>query len=143
MSWAIETAARTLWQEARGEPAAGQQAVAWVIRNRLASGRWGHSLASVCLWRAQFSGWYVPADPNFAGACNLADNDPLLLSMMNIITSVMAADPASDPTGGAINYFACSMAQPPVWASTMTFCGQIGHQNFYRPNTEPPGSTIA
>lgn len=132
MSWTLDTAARTLWQEARGEPLAGQQAVAWVMRNRLHSGRWGNSLASVCLWRAQFSGWYVPSDPNFAGACSLSDADPTLAKLVQILTDVMQADQATDPTGGATHYYAASMKTPPIWAETAIPCGTIGHQRFFK-----------
>lgn len=132
MTWTFDTAVRTLWQEARGEPLVGQQAVAWVIRNRLQSGRWGHSLASVCLWRAQFSGWYVPSDPNFSGACNLSDTDPVLEKLAQVLTDVMQADQATDPTDGAMWYYAASMTTPPAWAETAIPCGAIGHQIFFK-----------
>lgn len=124
-------ASRTLAQEARGEPPAGQIAVAWTLRNRLATGRWGKSLASVCLWRAQFSGWYVPTDPNFAYACNLADDDPTLLKMQQVLASLLAADADTDPTNGAISYYAASLSPAPYWASSMYPRGQFGHQLFF------------
>lgn len=141
MSQAFDLAigARTLAQEARGEPLAGQAAVAWVMRNRLASGRWGHSLASVCLWRAQFSGWNVPSDPNFAYACNVAEDDPVLLGMTTIIKNVTAADPSADPTRGALFYHANSMPTPPAWAATMRLLGEFGHQSFF---TDQPAPAI-
>jgi N-acetylmuramoyl-L-alanine amidase len=135
MSWALETAARTLCQEARGEPLDGQQAVAYVIKNRLESDRWGKSLASVCLWRAQFSGWYVPSDPNFAYACDLPDDDATLSHMMSVMQVVM--DSNIDPTGGALFYYANSMPAPPSWAATMRFCGMFGHQSFYSDQPKP------
>lgn len=125
----IEVAGRTLAQEARGEPPEGQQAVAWVLKNRMATGRWGHSLSSVCLWRAQFSGWYIPSDPNFAYACGLQDGDPMLTHMRQLMQSVMAAP--HDPTGGALFYYAVSISPPP-WVDETKFCGQWGHQRFYR-----------
>lgn len=132
MTWSEQVAARTLWQEARGEPLIGQQAVAWVIRNRLATGTWGKSLASVCLWRAQFSGWYMPSDPNFAAACDLANNDPTLLALTKVLSDVMSADRSQDPTGGATSYYAVSMTTPPAWAASMTFCGRFGNQLFLK-----------
>lgn len=125
----MEVAARTLAQEARGEPPEGQQAVAWVIKNRMLSGRWGHSLSSVCLWRAQFSGWYVPSDPNFAYACGLPDSDAMLAHMKGLMQSVMVA--GTDPTHGAMFYYAVSIP-PPSWVDEHQFCGQFGHQRFYR-----------
>lgn len=137
-SWALQTAARTLWQEARGEPLAGQEAVAWVLRNRMFSGRWGHSLASVCLWHAQFSGW-SSADPNFRLACEIDDDAPALNDLVNLINSIMSATPDADPTGGALFYFADSMAVPPSWSGSMHFCGQFGHQKFF--TDRPPQNT--
>jgi len=122
---------RTLAQEARGEPMEGQQAVAWVLRNRLASGHWGHSIASVCLWRAQFSGWYMPTDPNFAYACGLPDSDLTLEKMREVLNVVFAADPTADFTKGAKFYYATSIPAP-AWVDESQFCGQFGNQRFYR-----------
>jgi spore germination cell wall hydrolase CwlJ-like protein len=128
MSWALDTAARTLFQEARGEPRVGQQAVAHVMWNRVRDGRWGPNLATVCLWKAQFSGWYVPTDPNFKAACVLADNDDRLLALRVILET---AEHDFDPTAGSLFYYANSMKTPPNWAKTMTFKGQFGHQLFW------------
>lgn len=128
MTWALEVAARTVWQESRGEPTEGQKAVAHVIWNRVRDGRWGPNLATVCLWRAQFSGWYVPSDPNFKAACVLSDADPLLSKLRSII---IAAETEVDPTGGALFYFANSMKNPPKWAKDMTFKGMFGNQKFW------------
>jgi len=128
-SWGLQTAARTLLQECRGEPLSGQIAVAHVLKNRLTSGRWGKSLASVCLWRGQFSGWYVPSDPNFSYVCAISDDDPLLLKMADIIQA--ALDATNDPTNGASHYCSKSI-EPPPWTVAATFCGQFGSQLFYR-----------
>ncbi len=131
MSWQLLTAARTLWQEARGEPDEGRRAVAHVFWNRLRSRRWGDSLASVCLWRAQFSGWLLPGEPNFLEACALPDDDPLLVKLLAII---VAAESEPDPTKGATHYFSNTMRVAPAWALSpgVTFLGVIGHQRFYK-----------
>jgi spore germination cell wall hydrolase CwlJ-like protein len=125
----MEVAARTLCQEVRGEPPEGQSAVAHVIKNRLISGRWGKTLASVCLWRGQFSGWYVPSDPNFAYACALRDDDPVLLKLWKVMQSAM--DTASDPTNGATHYVNEALANP-KWDDEATFCGKFGRHKFYK-----------
>ncbi len=136
MTWQTEVAARTLAMEARGEPLEGQQAVAWTMRNRLETGRWGRNLASVCLWHAQFSGWWCPRgkpsylDPNFAYACGLMEDDPLLVKMRNVVNSVLAAPAESDPTGGATHYYATSIPEP-SWVAEMTFTVQIWRHKFY------------
>lgn len=133
-AWQLQTAARTLFMEARGEPLEGQEAVAHVLWNRVRDGRWGSNLATVCLWHAQFSGWWSPrgnppaADPNFAAACALADDDPLLTNLVQI---VQEAETTPDPTGGAKFYYALSIPEP-AWAQSMVFCGQFGNQKFYR-----------
>ena len=123
-SWQVLTAARTLWQEARGEPLEGQKAI-W---NRLRARRWGTTLASVCLWTGQFSGWRS-SDPNFAVACALQDDDADLLRLSQIM---LAAEDAEDPTGGATHYFSPSMRTSPLWSLNATYCGTFGRQRFYK-----------
>jgi len=131
MSWAFDVAARTLAQEVRGEPLVGQQSVAYVIKNRLASKRWGNSLATVCLWPYQFSGWRGPQDPNFTYACTLPDNDATLDHMRSVLQ--VALDSLADPTGGATHYYNSSIViQPPAWVQGATLCGQFGNQLFYK-----------
>jgi spore germination cell wall hydrolase CwlJ-like protein len=142
VDWDHLTAARTAWQEARGETPVGQQAVAHVIVNRLKDGRWGKTLSEVCLWNRhvqgggqvfQFSGWREE-DPNFAAACRLPDSDPLLLSMSGLIT---LAQTGPDMTGGALFYYAPPAA--PGWASApgMRQCGTYGHQVFLSDRPRP------
>lgn len=146
MGWALETAARTLLQEARGEPPEGMAAVAHVMVNRLRSGRWGKSLATVCLWPAQFSGWHDVKDPNFSYACNLRGDDPGLLKAMNVLQAVL--DSASDPTQGALFYYSPAAMVPPnrvpKWVTgdpdkkipAMRPCGKFGQQLFYSDRAE-------
>ena len=127
--WHFETAARTLCQEVRGEPLEGQQAVAYVLKNRLADGRWGHTLGSVCLWPYQFSGWRGPQDPNFTYACSLKDDDATLSHMCSVLQT--ALDSTSDPTKGATHYYA-DYINPPMWARGATACGKFGRQFFFK-----------
>lgn len=126
-NWSFETAARTLWQEARGESADGRTAVSHVLWNRLRTRRWGTTLASVCLAPLQFSGWNAH-DPNRMAAAELADADPVLLECRAILE---AAQQAPDPTGGALYYHALSIP-PPLWSKTMVPAGRFGNQRFYR-----------
>ena len=122
-----EVAARTIYQEARGEGQSGMAAVAHVIRNRIVDGRWGKCAASVCLWRAQFSGW-SSSDPNFQIACELDEGDGLLGQCAQIWGESGSDD---DPTDGACFYFSTVIA-PPAWANAMIFTVQIGKHRFYR-----------
>lgn len=144
MDWNLGTAARTLYQEARGEPASGQRAVAHVILNRVKLGRWGKSLAAVCLSRSQFSAW-GPVTPsnsqmlaNFRASCGLPDDDPELVALAAIFT---AAQAEPDPTNGAIYYYnpkAVShtptfvTGDPVSGAKPGIFCGRAGNHLLYR-----------
>lgn len=131
MTWSFDTAARTLYQEVRGEPLEGQQAVAHVIVNRLEMKRWGHSLASVCLWPKQFSGWNGPQDPNFVKALELPDEDATLDHMRSVLQA--ALDRKVDPTGGATHYYRPDpKVSAPYWTQGATQCGQFGHQLFFK-----------
>lgn len=143
MDFQLSVAARTLWQEARGEPPDGKQAVAHVIVNRRNSGRWGDTLASVCLARSQFSAWgpVTPTDANmlsnFRRSCALPDTDPALAALAAIVA---AAETEPDPTGGALFYYATSIPAP-SWASPMAICGRFGNQLFFKPKPPPPALT--
>lgn len=139
-SWGLQTAARTIFQEANLEPPDGQRAVAHAIVNRLKSGLWGHSLAAVCLSRNQFSAWgpvtvkapkvAAAMTTNFRASCELADEDPALIRYAGLIQAALDGEP--DPTNGATHYHAASMTPPPVWTVGAVFCGRHGNQLFYR-----------
>lgn len=135
MDWNLGTAARTLFQECRGEPLAGQKAVAHVLVNRIKDGRWGPTLGSVCLARSQFSAW-GPVTPsnanmraNFRASCALADDAPELIAFAALIQAALDGEP--DPTNGATFYYAASIPAPD-WAKTATPCGRFGGQLFFR-----------
>ena len=132
MDWNLGTAARTLWQEARGEPIEGQRAVAHVLVNRRISGRWGNTFGEVCFSEFhgifQFSGW-DRNDPNRVAAFRLSDDDPALTSLANLIAAADGGEP--DSTNGATHYFASSIA-PPDWVKGAVFCGKFGNQLFYK-----------
>ncbi len=127
MNFDEQVATRTLAQEARGEPRNGQLAVAHVMLNRQKDGRWGKTLASVCLWPKQFSGWSSAKDANFAYACNLKDTDLILSKMLGVLNE---AKTGADFTNGANHYFSDIIAPPP-WVNFMTFRTKIGHHLFY------------
>lgn len=129
MTFDEQIALRTLWGEARGEPEEGQRAVAHVLLNRMKDGRWGKSLATVCLSRLQFSCWNA-SDPNRELMAALQDEGAELAKLKPVLEA--ARKEPNDPTNGATHYFAISMIQPPKWAIGATFCGQIGRHKFYR-----------
>jgi len=128
-AFSLGVAARTVWMEARGEGEAGQRAVAHVLTNQLASGRWGKSLASVCLLPFQFSCWN-DTDPNRRAVLALADDDAALAAMAGYVADALAG--ATDPTHGATHYYAQSLAAPPRWARGRTPTAEIGRHRFFR-----------
>ena len=128
MTFDEHIAIRTLYGEARGEPEEGQRAIAHVLLNRLREGRWGKTLAAVCLARFQFSCWNA-SDPNRERMAALADDDPVFERLRAILHAARAE---LDPTDGASHYFAVSLIRLPKWSIGATFCGQIGRHRFYK-----------
>ena len=115
--------------EARGEPEQGQRAVAHVIWNRLKDGRWGQTLAAVCLAPEQFSCWNE-RDPNRMKMAVLGEQDPVILKLADLFASAFGE---VDPTDGAMWYYAPKgVILPPYWAAEKTFTGVFGSQRFYR-----------
>jgi N-acetylmuramoyl-L-alanine amidase len=131
--------ARTLWGEARGEPAEGQTAVAWVICNRAARGRFAGRLfkqegavAYVCLVPRQFSCWNE-GDPNRIKLLVLGEDQ--FLDQVAIASNVLDGLVA-DPTDGADHYHtieppAGTEVWPPDWAETMRETARFGGHVFY------------
>jgi len=124
----LDIGAKTVAGEARGETLLGQQAVAWVIVNRVTKGGWwGDSIARVCLHPHQFSAWNT-GDPNRRYIENLtvADQDYQwgLYAILGAITGL-----APDPTNRSTHYH--SMHVDPAWAIGVTPVASIGTHRFY------------
>lgn len=135
----VDVVARTLFGEARGETVQGQQAVAWVIRNRVdaqlrSDGKpdwWGEGYNDVCRKAYQFSCWNRN-DPNFpflSGAKAIGDR--LFASLKAVAMTVIRGE-VPDPTGGATHYYATTMPKAPAWVAGAKFTVQIGAHRFYR-----------
>lgn len=128
----LDTLARTLWGEARGEPDKGLIAVAWVIQNRANKPSWwGSSIETVCLKPKQFSCWNK-GDPNYPylmGLKAIPARD--YVRMHEAATSVVGGHIA-DPTYGATHYHAKSMRNYPAWTKGATMTIVIGGHVFYR-----------
>lgn len=125
---ALDTLARTLWGEARGEGRAGMQAVANVIANRAARpGWWGRSISEVCLRPWQFSCW-LPNDPNREKLRRVTEKDAAFGQAMEIAAKALAGG-LGDLTCGATHYHAVDIA--PAWAKGRTPCVIIGRHAFY------------
>lgn len=130
----------TLFAEARGEPAEGRAAVAWVIQTRAA--RRKQTIQAICLQKNQFSCWWG-ADANsqalFAKAEALlmgapTHADPAWLETANIAHRVLMGT-LPDPTSSADHYLTTSLyhsPQCPAWAKGMVVTTTIGRHVFLR-----------
>lgn len=125
--------ARTLFGEARGEyektGLAAFVAVANVVLNRKESGKYGSSLAGVCLRPWQFSCWN-PSDPNYP---LLTDSDLThpLLETCHTVAKAVAEGLWPDLTKGSTHYHATTIP-PPRWAHGQKPTITLGHHIFYR-----------
>jgi len=125
---ATDVLARTLWGEARGEGRRGVEAVAAVIMNRLAAGRWGATVDAVCRAPKQFSCWN-PGDPNRPKLEAVDARNPAFALCRGVAEAALAGRLA-DPTGGATHYHARGLV--PWWARGRAPCAAIGRHLFYR-----------
>ena len=126
--------AKTIWGEARGEPLAGQEAVAMVILNRVAFSRkrggkywWGNDIAGVCQKPRQFSCWNTD-DPNYRKLLRVNDSDPVYAACKRIAGRA-AAGLLEDKTCGATHYHARNVC--PRWSIGKIPCAEIGSHVFY------------
>jgi hypothetical protein len=116
---------RTVYGEARGEDAMGQQAVASVVRNRATAS--GKPIRDVVMAPNQFEPWNNPQT-----RAQLEALDPNSPEYKAILANLRAGQ--GDPTGGATHFYsptaqAALGRSPPAWAQ-----GQgtdIGRHRFY------------
>ena len=124
----IETLARTIYGEARGENEDGLLAVAHVVMNRAERGGWwGSTLDAVCRHPHQFSCWNE-ADPNREKLLAIDADDPVARDCLWAALSVVQGK-HPDNTSGSFHYHASHAA--PDWAQGKTAVGTIGNHLFY------------
>jgi spore germination cell wall hydrolase CwlJ-like protein len=125
----IDTLARTLWGEARGEGRRGMEAVAAVIMNRVRDPRrWPNDAASVSRQPWQFSAWNA-GDPNRALLMAVTEEDREFRQALDIATAALRGE-LTDPTNGA-NHFHTN-AVSPSWSRGVTPVASIGGHRFFR-----------
>jgi N-acetylmuramoyl-L-alanine amidase len=134
MSDPVQLAARTAWGEARGEGAAGMQAVLNTIAARVAQpGWWGHDIASVCTASChgihQFSCWNEE-DPNHDAMLAVGERDPAFRSAL-LMAQRLEAGMLPDIVRGADSYFALGSDRP-FWATWERFRCTRGRHAFYQ-----------
>ena len=137
----IDTLARTLYGEARGEGKQGMIAVACVVVTRAmiadeymdAHGTqhplYGDgSLSSACQMPLQFSCWNQ-GDPNRETIENVTGSDPSFLVALAIAQQA-ENDDLEDITDNATHYYAKG-SPTPEWAIGKTACVTIGNHLFF------------
>lgn len=129
----VDTLARTLWGEARGEGLRGLEAVAAVVMNRVARTAarggywWGATVREVCRKRWQFSCWNEgdPSRPKLLAV----DGDDREFALCLRIARRAVRGTLEDRTGGATHYHARHVH--PAWAAGRVPSAEIGHHLFY------------
>ncbi len=130
----IDTLARTLWGEARGEGERGMHAVANVIINRARHAEkrgkfwWGNNIIQVCQKPYQFSCWNR-SDPNFRKLQTIDTRNFAYATALKIAKRAVL-ETFEDMTNGATHYHAKSIE--PYWAKNEIPLISIGNHVFYR-----------
>lgn len=130
----IDTLARTIYGEARGEPRLGKIAVAQVVLNRLKIAKskgsywWGSDVIAVCRKPWQFSCWN-DKDANREKIETISLSNRVFASCYKIAELVIGGK-VDDPSCGATHYHALSCH--PAWAKGLKPCAIVGNHYFYR-----------
>ena len=125
-------AAVTIYCEASSEPAAVWTAIAHVLLNRVADGRWANNTAGVCCKRMQFSEFNDDKvnNANLERGCAVADDDSIWLGCLSAYDQAANCE-TTDPTDGATHFYDVSIP-PPAWTVGATFTAQIGSTRFFK-----------
>lgn len=130
---AVDTLARTLWGEARGETVRAMEALAALVVNRVRRARerggwwWGGDVVAVCRKPGQFACWDAGV-PERDGLLAVAPDDPAFAACQRIARRAVAGQLA-DPTGGATRVHRAG--ENPDWAQGRSACAEFGTLLFY------------
>jgi spore germination cell wall hydrolase CwlJ-like protein len=121
-----------VWAEARGEPALGKLAVAWVIRNRASRRNTDYRREILRPW--QFSSFNAD-DPNRAKMLNAHVTSAIAWAECDVVCELFESGTTMDPTLGATHYYVTKMSNPPKWgrgSDTWVETAEIGAHVFGR-----------
>jgi spore germination cell wall hydrolase CwlJ-like protein len=132
----LDTLARTIWGEARGEGTEGMQAAANVVMNRYRAAQsstakarqFGATVTEICRKPYQFSAWNA-RDPNLGKMLAVDESDQAFRLAKQIARDALTGR-LSDITGGADHYHTASVS--PSWSKGQTPVAEIGSHEFYR-----------
>ena len=122
----LEVLARTIWGEARSESRAGREAVAIVILNRAASGKWPDTVKGVCLQAQQFSCWSA-SDPNRAKALAANAGNSAYMACIDVAAAALSGQLGN--LDGANHYHTNGVT--PYWSASMQQVASIGDHRFF------------
>lgn len=125
----LQCLAEALYFEARGEPAAGQKAVAEVILNRVDSTQFP---ASVCGVVKQGGKGGCQFSYNCGGKSRAIREQAAFQRVTRIAEAALGGAPR-DLTNGALYFH--TPAVKPAWSRRFTQTTRIGRHIFYRPDT--------
>src|SRR5262245_57330311 len=125
----LDMLVRTVWGEAGGEGTLGQQAVAAVIGNRLASGKYGRTIGEVINAPGQF-------EVVRSRAGEMAGLSPTSLPYLQVKQALLSM--TDDPTRGAVQFYSPSGQSQlgrdaPLWSKGQKGI-EIGRHRFYGGN---------
>jgi hypothetical protein len=124
----MDTLARTLWGEARGDDEEGMQAVASVVLNRLKRPqRFQPTVARVCRARKQFSCWNE-GDPNLPKLKGLDNRNAAFTIALDVARRAIRGQ-LPDNTSGADHYHRHDITAG--WSDDHTPCVRIGAHVFF------------
>lgn len=131
----VDTLARTIWGEARGEGRSGMEAVACVVQNRVAVSRarggkfwWGNDILQVCQKPFQFSCWNAN-DPQRAKVIAVTEKNIHFATSLRIARRCVYGC-IKDIVNGATHYHTLDIL--PHWAQGQAPVAIIGHHMFYK-----------
>ena len=129
ISAALMCLALNVYHEARSEPLQGQAAVAHVVLNRVASGRWPDDVCSVVQqgyekgrFKCQFT-WYCDGKPD-------EPTEILAWAKSVLVANQVLTGVVPDVTNGATHYHARYVN--PYWSASLSNTVTYGSHLFYR-----------
>lgn len=123
-----ECLALAMYHEARGEGTVGMKSVAFVIHNRVNSGRYPTSYCSVILQRSQFS---FTADRN-PDNIKSWDSFAKALALSVELLDNNGFETEKSPVGSAMYFHSLRKASNWVYASGRKFIATIGNHHFFK-----------
>lgn len=129
MAFDRQIAALTIFCEASSASQDERECIAHTIFNRIRSGRFGKTVASVCLKRMQFSEWNGDAadNANLERGADTPESDAVMRACLQAYDDAFVSN---DQTNGATHYHDKSIS-PPSWTIGATMTLETPKFKFY------------